>query len=476
MASGRMFARGIALGSAGVTASVVLLALQSADAAGAEAQRATGKRSAPVSDRAADRPDASATGDDGLRLYPEAPDFTLPPGMAGLVAPRTGGARAAARTAGGAAGDARPHAAAAASAPRLLPTVTGGIPVVVRRSTPFRAAAFTEDRPTAVPPAAERHRLPSPEVPRRLDADVTATTAATAEGEIRSMLRDYLAAFNRHDAGALAACWSGGCESVDVVSGDVTKGRGAVEEVFTALFQADDAASIDLDVESVRMVRHDVAVVDAVSRIAFSGSGAAARSRLTAVVTRENGAWMLSDVRESPLPAESAAPATRDLDALDWLVGDWEDAGDGVSARTRCFWSTGHAFLIRCHTAAFDGADRPPRGDDSIPDLLPPGSGGPREVTEVIGWDPSTASIRSWVFTSDGRFAEGTWTRHGDRWLVRMEGRGADAGAACTATLERIGTEKLAYRCTGDALADALPPACDFSRAGGEEASAPLLR
>lgn len=359
----------------------------------------------------------------------------------------------------------RDHAPAAAitAAPGRLPSSPGGMPVVVRSaSTPSTPARAT----------------PSAAAPRRfVEAPATSSPDAAAAAEVRTMLRDYLEAFNRHDPVALASHWSGTGECVDLASGEVTRGRDSVAEVFAALFRADDSATIGLEVESIRLVRNDVAVVDAVSRLSFAGSSAqpAASSRLSAVVTREAGGWKIASVRESPLPADPAATgAPRPLDGLDWLVGEWEDAGDGVTATTRCFWSTGHAFLIRCHTAAYDTAEHAPVGPaaHAIPDLLPPG-GAAREVTEVIGWDPATATIRSWVFTSEGRFAEGTWTRHGERWLVRMEGRGADAGLACTATLERIGTDDLAFRCTGDALADALPPACDFTRTDRGDAASP---
>lgn len=355
---------------------------------------------------------------------------------------------------------AAPAPATVSRAPGRLPSAAGGIPVVVRA---VRAPAT---------PAAPAARAPAPlrvdPAPRALAA-ATARSSDGAEQEIRAMLGAYLADWNRHDPAALAAHWSGSAESVDLVSGDVTHGRAAVEEVFDALFRADGAAAFDLDVESIRMVRHDVALVDAVSTI--DAGGTASRSRLSAVVTREPAGWKIASVRETPLDA-GAAPAAPSLDALDWLVGEWEDAGDGVTAHTRCFWSTGHAFLIRCHTVSYDApAPRPAEAAQGIPGLLPAGRATDREVTEIIGWDPETASIRSWVFTSEGRFAEGTWARRGQRWLVAMEGRGADRGAVCTATLERIGTDELAYRCTGDTLADALPPACDFSRTGRDPAA-----
>lgn len=365
--------------------------------------------------------------------------------------------RATARAADTRAAPAAPAAATVSRAPGRLPSAEGGMPVVVRA---VRASAT----PAAAPARAAAPRPIDP-APRALAA-ATAGHEGGAEEEIRAMLGAYLADWNRHDPAALAAHWSGSAESVDLVSGDVTRGRAAVEEVFDALFRADGAAAFDLDVESIRMVRHDVALVDAVSTI--DAGGAASRSRLSAVVTREPAGWKIASVRETPLDSGAdPAPASPSLEALDWLVGEWEDAGDGVTAHTRCFWSTGHAFLIRCHTVSYDApAPRPAETAQGIPGLLPAGRATDREVTEIIGWDPETAAIRSWVFTSEGRFAEGTWARRGQRWLVAMEGRGADRGTACTATLERIGTDELAYRCTGDTLADALPPACDFSRTG----------
>lgn len=437
------------------TSAAALLAVASLPLSGTHAEPTRATRAATADD-----------GDDGLRLYAAAPHFRVATRMAPLVAPPAADGAALVREVA-AARQASSRGAAPATEPRRLPSGPAGVPVVVRRSKAFDPS--TVATATSTPP-----RRLAPEEPRTLPAAPGGDGADAPEAAIRGMLRDYLSAFNRHDDAALAAHWSGACQSVDLASGDVTEGREAVREVFAALFRADDRATIDIDVESIRLVRHDVAVVDAVSTLAFAGDpGSAARSRLTAVVTREGGRWMLSNVRESAVPAGPSQSPPRELDALDWLVGEWEDAGDGISAHTRCFWSTGHAFLIRCHTAAADGVDRPAAAAAGIPDLLPPGGPGPREITEVIGWDPASASIRSWVFTSEGRFAEGTWTRRGDRWLMRMEGRGADAGTSCTATLERIGTEKLAYRCTGDALADALPPACDFSRTAtaAEEAS-----
>lgn len=347
------------------------------------------------------------------------------------------------------------------------------IPDVISKPKPFRlpdamgAVPSLEPvtmAPAAAPAAAAVRTATAAPVTLEFPAERPATE------EVAAMLGEYLRAFNRHDAAALAAHWSATAESIDLDSGETTRGRGAVEEVFATLFAEEVGASIDIDVESIRPIRADVAVVDGISRIAFSEAEGATRpagSRFSAVVVKQGGRWLLESVREASLASASAIPAARrPLDALGWLVGAWEDVGDGVTAGTQCFWSEGRAFLVRTHVVTFDaaGAARPATGDDSIPGLLPPGTGGRREITEIIGWDAERGCIRSWLFTSEGRFAEAVWTPEGQAWKVRYAGSGPDAALQGSVRVERIGPDEVAIVCIDDGLADVMPPACDFVR------------
>ena len=334
------------------------------------------------------------------------------------------------------------------------PTI-GPVPEVVSRPRPFRLPV----RPAV--PAAGRSpiALAAATLPEPSAAEPQASEPIAADA-IRGMLRGYLRSFNAHDAEAVAAHWTGSGESVDLASGEVTAGRDAVRSVFTALFAEDDAAKIDIDVAAIRQVRDDVAVVDGVTRLSFA-DGTASGSRFTAVVVNDGGRWMLESVREAP----QAAAAGRPLDALAWLVGSWEDDGAGVTASTQSFWSAGRAFLVRTHSVAEAAATPPVEGDDdTIPGLLPPGDAGPRELTEIIGWDPERRVVRSWLYSSTGRFGEATWSREGDAWRLHVEGRGADAGLECVCTIAPVGPDRVEVRCAGDGLAGLLPPACAFVR------------
>jgi uncharacterized protein (TIGR02246 family) len=342
------------------------------------------------------------------------------------------------------------------------PRAPGSVPVVIADSRAY-TSAVRRDEPRRLVPVAAVTASADPASRRFAATDASLRPSASDAAAIRGMLDSYLQCFNRHDSAALVAHWSDSGESVDLDSGEVTAGREAVGNVFSALFSEDHEATIDIDVQTIRPVRADVAVVDGTSRITF-GDGGHAGSRFSAVIVKQDDRWLLESVREAALPEET--DPVRPLDQLAWLVGTWEDVGPGVVASTRCFWSAGNAFLIRAHAVTPTGASepRPEAGDARIPGLLPAADVAGREVTEIIGWDPESQSIRSWIFTSAGRFAEGVWERDGEAWKVRMDGRGDDAGKACACTFVRVGPDEVSVRGDGDGLAAALAPVCDFIR------------
>lgn len=356
------------------------------------------------------------------------------------------------RPAVSASADSRPQSTAAAR------RATGPIPEVIAKAKPFRLSA-------ALPAAAVTARSAlADRIPRRVSPPTGFSSGDTAG--IRDLISSYLRAFNQHDPAALAAHWSEAGESVDLDSGATTAGREAVRQVFATLFEEDGGATIDIDLQSIRQLRDDVAVVDGVSRIAFTDAPPSA-SRFSAVVVRQNGAWVLDTVRESTVPTEqlSRTPAARPLDALEWLVGSWEDASEGVTASMQCGWSPNKAFLVRHHLITSDPTPpaRPQPGDVRIPGLLPAtGSVASRELTEIIGWDDNRREIRSWLFASDGRTAEGAWSRDGDTWTVRFDTGSAEGD--CLYSLSPAGPDELTCSASTTRLADLLPPACDYLR------------
>lgn len=366
--------------------------------------------------------------------------------------------------------------------PELLATTsaephrrTSAVPEVIAKPKPFRLAdVATKDR-AAIEPATMASKIAAVGLPATVrtvaavEPVVAPSTVPAVEppaacvAEIRDMLAGYLRAFNRHDATAAAAHWAAAAENVNLDTGEVTRGREGVREVFAALFETDGEAAIDVDVDAIRPLRDDVAVVDGISRVSYS-DGDVAGSRFSAVVIREADQWRLASVRETATAVEPR-PA-RPLEQLAWLVGSWEDVGEGVIASSQAAWSADRGFLVRTHVSTPDEhpAARPAAGDKGIPGLLYATGGGQRQLTEIIGWDPERESIRSWIFSADGRFAEGSWSREADGWTVRVEGQGRDAGRSATCTLTPDGADGFVLRCEGEGLEGLLPPACGYAR------------
>jgi uncharacterized protein (TIGR02246 family) len=272
-------------------------------------------------------------------------------------------------------------------------------------------------------------------------ASPAATPGSEAESSgLAEALRQYVAAFNAHDAANVAALWSADGVYVDKGSGRRTEGREALAADFTALFVASPQVALHGEIEGVRMVADDAALVDGTSITAEPGAPAET-SCFSAVFVKRDGAWLLDSVHESPLPQpESPRQA---LEPLAWMVGQWRDAGDGEQANTTVAWSPSEAFLIRSYSLERDGEE-------------------PFSGTQVIGWDPRAQEIRSWTFNSDGSFGDGVWSKSGDEWLVRASQTLAGGGAATgTQILKVVDANTVTVQTVGKEIDGAMEPASE---------------
>ena len=303
------------------------------------------------------------------------------------------------------------------------------IPVVVKPAVPFRVSllnrnkaseALTENKFLAVSadiPAV----LPQQASLRNLKQIQNAATASTSS-EIQNIFATYLDAFNRHDAIAMASHWVTDGENLNLDTGDRIVGRTAVAKVFDQLFANDKSAQIGFQIDSIRSIHDDVAVVDGVSQMSLTDQKTR-QSRFSAVLVRHENKWLMESVRES---AATATPTIHDrLQQLNWLRGCWEDISDGVTASIQCEWNEQGTYLIRHYliTEELDPPGSAERLAAGIPALLPKKDAYKKmaqrfTTTEYIGWDNQQGHICSWLFRSDGHAAQFTWRRSGNNWLL----------------------------------------------------------
>lgn len=252
---------------------------------------------------------------------------------------------------------------------------------------------------------------------------------------IHAAIDSYVDAFNAADAERVAAHWSDEAVYIRSASGEKVTGRKAIAKVFGEIF-AGERSRLRVAVDSIRLITPEVAIEDGTAWV-VSAAGGEERSTYTAVHVKGKGGWKLDSVRETEAPAEAEAPAGYEqLKELEWMLGNWVDAGDDATVEYSANWAKNHTFIVRLFKVSAPGAA----------DL---------EGTQVIGWDAHAKSIRSWVFDSAGGFSEGTWSRKGDAWVVNSSGYTSEGQrTSSTAVFKQVDANTLTWSMSGRKVGD----------------------
>ncbi|HUT11807.1 MAG TPA: SgcJ/EcaC family oxidoreductase [Thermoguttaceae bacterium] len=233
---------------------------------------------------------------------------------------------------------------------------------------------------------------------------------------IEAAVESYVKAFNARDAKALAEHWSPEGVYTSRLGGEQITGRDALAEEFAAQFEASENTKLEVATESIEFLSPNVALERGTATVT-EPEAEPVKSEYTAVYVQREGRWLIDRVsEEEKLPAPPSHFGQ--LEDLDWMVGDWIDREGGEAITTQCQWTRNRNFLVRAFMV-------------SIEDRV--------DVTgmEFVGWDPARKQIRSWVFDSDGGFAEGSWSRSGDRWLVKTKATLPDGRIASSTSILR---------------------------------------
>jgi uncharacterized protein (TIGR02246 family) len=224
--------------------------------------------------------------------------------------------------------------------------------------------------------------------------------------ELGQLSKDFVEAFNKGDAEALAKFWTEDADHVDSV-GRVRKGRKAILEAYRKLFAANKGAKLTIIPLSRRQLTPDCVVSDGLTEV-IPASGPPSTGRYTAISVKKGGRWLLASVRETLATPPSNFEFLEDLE---FLVGDWTDDNGkaGESAHVSYSWEHNQNFLVVHFTA-------------TLKDV--PVSGG----VQWIGWDAAAKRIRAWTFHSSGGFSEGVWSKDGNKFKVKIHSTLRDGG------------------------------------------------
>lgn len=257
------------------------------------------------------------------------------------------------------------------------------------------------DKPTAKPAAKTVSKAPAAPATDP-DAKAAEETAVRQTGET------FARAYNEGDASAVAAHFTADAEYVDE-QGNVLQGRQAIEESLAAFFTENPGSQLEVTISSIRLVSPGVAIEDGTTTVTRPAGGPSDYSRYTAVHVKTNGKWLTASSREHA-PKDRRQHATR-LQQLEWLLGDWVDEDDDSIVEFACQAVDNGNFLVRQFWVKIAGQEA-------------------MSGTQRIGWDPLSGKLRAWIFDSEGGYAEGTWHRDSDSWVLKTTGVTADGQTA----------------------------------------------
>lgn len=271
-------------------------------------------------------------------------------------------------------------------------------------------------------------------------------TSHAAEGQsadeaaIRQAVEGYLAAYNKGDAKALAAYWSPEAVYTHPDTGEQAVGREAIEKLFGATFAAAKGAKLEATTQSIKFVSPNVAIEQGIAKV-LQAKGEPAESEYSAVYVKRDGKWLLDRVtEEEPLVPHSNY---EHLKELEWMVGTWLDQDEQSTIETSCHWAKNQNFMIRSFTVAI-------RDRVALSGM------------QIIGWDPITKKVRSWVFDSDGGFGEGTWSKKGAAWHVQTTGTRADGRKASSVNIiKKLNDDQFTWQIVNGQVGDDLVPNTD---------------
>jgi uncharacterized protein (TIGR02246 family) len=273
------------------------------------------------------------------------------------------------------------------------------------------------------------------------------TEAAGVKGEDKTApgkgkrAQEFIAAFEKGDARAVAAFWTENADYVDQ-GGREYKGRPAIHKMYEKLFADKKGMKLKIIVLSARMVGTDVAIENGITEVTPGDGSPSSAARFTAVLVKKDGEWFFESVRDSiPQPPTNA----EHFEDLEWLLGDWTgESQKGESARSSYSWAENRNFIVSSFATTLDGL---------------PVVGG----TQWITWDAVDKRIRSYSFYSGGGVGEAVWTKKGDTWAIQVTAK-SSVGKKLSAInlLTKVDTDHAIWQVTkltvdGETLPDAKP-------------------
>jgi uncharacterized protein (TIGR02246 family) len=218
------------------------------------------------------------------------------------------------------------------------------------------------------------------------------------ENAIRKSGIAYIEAFNRQDAEAVAALWSPDAVYTNPRTGEEVVGRAGIKQQLVGIFAESKDIKLEVKIDSIRFLSPSVAIEQGTARVLRPGEEPD-ETVYAAVYVKSAGNWLLDQMSEEPVTVFHSN--YQHLKELEWMLGTWVDQDEYSKLESTAKWTKNQNFIAQTFTSSAIGES----------DL----SG-----VQLIGWDPVTQNIRSWVFDSDGGFGTAKWAKRDKTWTIHL--------------------------------------------------------
>ena len=233
-----------------------------------------------------------------------------------------------------------------------------------------------------------------------------APPASDPASEVAKAIEAYVTNFNAKNAKELAEIWSIDAVYTDRTSGDQFVGRAAIEAEFQKVFTRDNVPELTVLTESLDFISPNVAQANGTAT-AIAPGAEPIQSSFSVVFVKRDSRWLIDRLNENEIAV--ADPRHEALQQLEFMIGEWTSEQDDVTVELSCHWTENETYISSTFKVTSDGQ------------VLSSG-------LQIIGWDPSTKQIRSWLFDSSGTFVSGSWASRDDKWIVQSVATLSDGG------------------------------------------------
>ncbi len=248
---------------------------------------------------------------------------------------------------------------------------------------------------------------------------------------VTKTLKEYFEVFNKHDVAQVMKFWVSEGEYT-APGGEKIKGIDNIRKRLDSFFRQDSGISVSLlDDPRVMIISSNRAVARGAARINVNDKKFN-DVEYTAVFSKDKDGWKILHMQDSPL---ASFESYQKLSELAWLIGDWIDQEGPDVVETRFQWAPNKSFITGHFRMNLDGKAF-------------------FEGNQVIGWDPISRQLKSWVFDSEGGMGQGLWNKDGSGWAVNLTTVLADGRKASAINIYRPqGPDRLVWKSIGREIA-----------------------